>query len=42
MRGMPGVPELVHVWRDCGLLDGGGNARESLEIWDAWLDLPRE
>jgi len=42
MQGLPDVPELVYVWRDCGLLDGDGNARESLGIWDAWLELPRD
>lgn len=40
LKGIPGFPALIHVWRDCGLIDDEGNARESLEIWDMWLELP--
>lgn len=34
-------PPWVKIWRDCGLLDGEGNPRSSLGIWDAWLQLKR-
>ena len=33
--------KLLRIWRDTGMLDGDGNARESLHIWDEWLKLPR-
>ena len=35
-----GVDEIFKLWRDTGLLDGDGNGRPSLQIWDEWLGLP--
>lgn len=35
-----GVDEIFKLWRDTGLLDGDGNVRPSLQIWDEWLGLP--
>lgn len=29
------------IWKDCGFIDGEGNERPALEIWDAWLQLPQ-
>jgi len=37
-----GAMEFARWWRDTGLLDGNGNPRESLHIWDEWLKLPRK
>jgi hypothetical protein len=34
-----GLPPWIKIWRDCGLIDGEGNLRMSLTIWDAWLHL---
>jgi exo-beta-1,3-glucanase (GH17 family) len=36
-----GGDDLLKLWRDTGLLDGNGQARSGLRIWDAWLALPR-
>jgi len=41
LKEVGGFPEWVHLWRDCGLLDGEGRARESLKVWDAWLGLEK-
>lgn len=41
LKEVGGFPEWVHLWRDCGLLDGEGRARESLGVWDAWLGLEK-
>lgn len=34
--------EGAEIWRDTGLLDGEGQARPGMTIWDAWLRLPLE
>jgi len=36
-----GFDEGYKTWRDTGLIDGDGNPRKSLKIWDAWLKLPK-
>jgi hypothetical protein len=41
IKSIGGFPEWVHLWRDCGLIDGDGDARESLLVWDAWLGLEK-
>lgn len=33
--------ELFKMWKDTGLLDGDGNVREGLLVWDSWLALPQ-
>lgn len=35
-----GFEEVYKAWRDTGLIDGEGNPRMGLEVWDGWLDLP--
>ena len=35
-----GEDEFLKFWWDTGLLDGEGQARQSLKVWDAWLALP--
>ena len=37
-----GVPDFFKAWRDTGLLNGQGNPRPSLKIWDSWLSLPKK
>jgi hypothetical protein len=32
-----GEVEFYKTWRDTGFLDGEGNQRPALEVWDAWL-----
>lgn len=32
--------EGMKFWRDTGLIDEKGEAREALHVWDAWLSLP--
>ncbi|MGD2073211.1 MAG: hypothetical protein PVG65_06965 [Candidatus Thorarchaeota archaeon] len=34
-------PPWVKIWKDCGFLDEEGTPRQSLGIWDAWLQLER-
>jgi hypothetical protein len=41
LKSIGGFPAWLHLWRDCGLIDGDGNARESLLVWDAWFGLER-
>jgi len=36
-----GRVEFFKIWRDTGLIDGNGNPRLALRIWDAWLKLPK-
>jgi hypothetical protein len=36
-----GYGELYKMWRDCGLIDENGTARESLGVWDAWYGAGR-
>ena len=36
-----GADEFLKTWRDTGFLDGKGNYRLALQVWDAWLQLPR-
>ncbi|HED65771.1 MAG TPA: hypothetical protein ENJ09_09480 [Planctomycetes bacterium] len=36
--GIPIDPSFL-IWRDNGLLDGAGRARQSLSVWDAWLSV---
>ncbi|MGQ0636565.1 MAG: hypothetical protein ACT4QC_18280 [Planctomycetaceae bacterium] len=31
---------FLMMWRDTGLFDGSGNARESLGVWERWLARP--
>jgi hypothetical protein len=35
------APPIMKVWKDCGLINGGGGHRESMKVWDAWLGLPK-
>lgn len=37
-----GSDDLSRIWRDTGLLDGSGRARDGLAVWRAWMKLPRE
>jgi hypothetical protein len=32
-----GLDEFYKMWRDCGLIDGDGQVRPSLAVWDAWF-----
>jgi len=32
--------QFLRWWRDNGMVDGDGNPREALGIWDEWLKLP--
>jgi len=32
--------QFLRWWRDNGMVDGNGNPREALGIWDEWLKLP--
>ncbi len=34
-----GDVEVLKAWRDTGFLDGKGNERLVLNVWDAWLDI---
>ena len=34
-------PPWVKIWRDCGFLDEEGTPRQSLGVWDAWLQLKK-
>ncbi len=34
--------EIVKTWRDTGFWDGNGSPRPSLDVWDAWLNVPYE
>jgi hypothetical protein len=36
-----GFGEFYKMWRDCGLIDGSGDARPSLAVWDAWFGAGR-
>jgi hypothetical protein len=36
----PLVRMFVKIWRDSGLVDGGGREREGLKEWDLWLQRP--
>ncbi len=36
-----GFDDLFKLWRDTGLQDGTGRGRPALQVWDAWLNLPR-
>jgi len=33
---------MLKQWMNMGLLDGGGNRRPSMDVWDAWLAVPVE
>lgn len=35
-----GIDEIFKLFRDMGLFDEAGTAREALRIWDQWLALP--
>ncbi len=37
-----GFDEFFKTWKDTGLIDGGGNPRKSLAVWDKWLELKKE
>jgi len=37
----PAAKWFVKIWRDSGLVDGDGRAREGLKVWDRWLQVPR-
>ncbi|NIS82925.1 MAG: hypothetical protein GTO14_22615 [Anaerolineales bacterium] len=37
-----GEVEFYKTWRDTGFLDGDGNPRPALLVWDAWLAVPHE
>jgi hypothetical protein len=32
---------LLAIWKDTGLIDGGGRSRSSLAVWKRWLGKPR-
>ena len=34
------LPEWGALWRDVGILDGGGSARPSRDVWDLFLRMP--
>jgi arabinogalactan endo-1,4-beta-galactosidase len=36
-----GHGEFYKMWRDCGLIDGNGEARPSLGVWDTWFGASR-
>ena len=36
------IPPVFYIWRDNGLLDGDGVARDGLGVWRSWLTLERE
>lgn len=38
----PSPPDALKIWKDNGLLDGGGNPRASYTTWLEWLSLPKE
>jgi hypothetical protein len=35
-----GEVEFYKTWRDTGFLDGAGQERPALAVWDAWLAVP--
>jgi len=35
-------PPWVKIWKDCGFLDEKGTPRQSLGVWDTWLQLERD
>lgn len=34
------IPEWGALWRDVGIVDGGGKARPSKQVWDTFRSLP--
>ena len=34
------IPEWGALWRDVGIVDGGGNERPSKQVWDTFRSLP--
>jgi len=39
MHQVGGFPPWFDLWRDTGMVDGAGNPRPSLALWDEWLGM---